>query len=479
MIRRCFASALQGVLSAALLAACGGGGGSGSADVDAPTATLTSPLNFADNLTGLMTLSATASDNVGVASVEYQVDGRQVDSTSSSPTYPASVSTGNYAAGQHVVRARARDAAGNMSPWSSATVRFGGALAVAQGFTKTDVWVGSLTSATAMAQAPDERWFVAEQGGTVRAVAADGTLIATPFLQLPGVDSTGERGVIGLAVHPNFANNGLVYVHYTTGVAPVHNRISSFQAIPPSSNVASPTTEVFIVDGLPALGAPNHNGGAIHFGVDRKLYVGVGDNAVGANAQSLDSPLGKLLRFDDNGTPSSDNPFFNTRTGLARAIWASGLRNPFTFAVQPGTGRIHINDIGESTWEEINVGAAGANYGWSASEGPDNVGTGVTAPLFAYKHTATPGPATGGFFSGTAIAGGAFYPSTGPFRAEFRSNYFFADLGSATIGVIDLANSNAAYSFARVSGSPVDLQVGADGALYVLTRSAITRISAP
>ena len=476
MIRPCFALAIQCALGATLLAACGGGGGSGSADVDVPTATLTSPLPFADNLTGTLTLSVTASDNVGVAAVEYQVDGQGVANASSGPTYLASVSTGNYAAGQHVVRARARDAAGNVSAWSSATVRFGGSVAVAQGFTKNDAWLTGLTAATAMTQAPDGRWFIAEQGGTLR-VHKNGFLLPTPFLSL-SVDSTVERGLIGVALHPNFSVNGFVYVHYTTGTAPVHNRVSRFTAIPSNSDVASVGSEVPLID-LPNLVAGNHNGGAIHFGTDGKLYVGVGDNAVGTNAQDPTSPLGKLLRLNEDGSLPTDNPF-PTRTGLAKFIWASGLRNPFTFAVQPGTGRIHINDVGEGTWEEINVGGAGANYGWPVTEGPTTA-AGQTAPLFAYKHTATapPGIGPGGFFTGTAIAGGAFYPSTGPFPAGFHGNYFFGDFGSSTIGVIDLANGSAAYSFARVSGSPVDLQVGADGALYVLTRSAITRISAP
>ena len=96
----------------------------------------------------------------------------------------------------------------------------------------------------------------------------------------------------------------------------------------------------------------------MHFGLDGKLYVGVGENANRARSQDLDEPFGKLLRFNDDGTIPADNPFFNTQAGLARAIWAYGLRNPFTFAVQPVTGRIHINDVGENTWEEINVGAA-------------------------------------------------------------------------------------------------------------------------
>ena len=478
MIKPRFALTLPWVLGASLLAACGGDGSPASSDATAPTAALTSPLNFADNLTGPLILSATASDNVGVASVEYQVDGRLVANVSTGPSYLTNVPTGNHAAGQHIVRVRARDSAGNVSAWSSATVRFGGVLAVGQGFTKNDTWVTGLTAATAMTQASDGRWFVAEQGGALR-IVKDGVLLATPFLQLV-VNSLDERGVIGVALHPDFLSNGFVYVHYTTGTAPVHNRVSRFTANPLNPDVASTGSEVFVVDDLPTLVATNHNGGALRFGTDGKLYVGVGDNANNANSQSLTTPLGKLLRFNDNGTIPDDNPFFVGRTGLARAIWASGLRNPFTFAVQPGTGRIHINDVGEGTWEEINVGGAGANYGWPVTEGPTTA-AGQTAPLFAYKHTATapPGIGPGGFFTGTAIAGGAFYPSTGPFPAELRSNYFFADLGSATIGVIDLANSNAAYSFARVSGSPVDLQVGADGALYVLTRSAITRISAP
>jgi glucose/arabinose dehydrogenase len=306
---------------------------------------------------------------------------------------------------------------------------------------------------------------------------AGGLLPSRP--ELGGVDSTGERGLIGLALHPDFANNGYVYVHYTTNVMRVHNRISRFQAAPPSANVAA-VGEVFIIDDLPTLGPTNHNGGAMHFGIDGKLYVGVGDNAVGTNSQDPNSPLGKLLRLNDNGSIPSDNPFTG-RTGLARAIWASGLRNPFTFAVQPGSGRIHINDVGENTWEEINLGAAGANYGWPGSEGPDNLSGGVTAPLFAYKHNATtiPGTGPGGFLLGQSIAGGVFYPTAGPFPSELRGNYFFADFVTRFVGVIDMANGNAAYTFANLVGQPVDMRVGLDGALYVLTRNAITQITAP
>ena len=149
-----------------------------------------------------------------------------------------------------------------------------------------------------------------------------------------------------------------------------------------------------------------------------------------------------------------------------------GLRNPFTFAVQPGTGRIHINDVGQGTWEEINLGAPGANYGWPSSEGPDNVGAGVTGPLFAYKHSAASpaGSGPGGFFVGFAIAGGSFYPDAAPFPVGYRNSYYFADFVSGFIGRFDWIN-NASYAFATVTGAPVDLLTGSDGALYLLTRT--------
>ncbi|HJW12962.1 MAG TPA: Ig-like domain-containing protein, partial [Albitalea sp.] len=157
-----------------LLAACGGGndsggGGGGGGDTQPPSVALTSPADFADGLTGMLTLTATASDNVAVAAVEFQVDGVSVGS---------SVDTSTYAAGQHVVRARARDTSGNLSPWASATVRFGGSASVPQGFIKDDAWVGGISAGTALAQAPDGRLFVCEQGGTLR-VVKNGALLGT------------------------------------------------------------------------------------------------------------------------------------------------------------------------------------------------------------------------------------------------------------------------------------------------------------
>ncbi|MEO8310314.1 MAG: PQQ-dependent sugar dehydrogenase [Caldimonas sp.] len=443
----------------------------------APTAALAAPANLAGGLTGAIAVAATATDNVAVASVEFQVDGLAIGAADTTAPYATTLDASLYPAGQHVLRARATDTSGNVSAWSTALVQIGGTATRPGGFTRNEGWLVGLTSATAFAQAPDGRLFVAEQGGTLR-VVMNGALLATPFATV-AVDSAGERGLIGVALHPGFANNGWVYIYSTRSVGGVsHNRISRFTA---AGDVAAAASEIVILD-LPNLsGATNHNGGGMHFGSDGKLYVGVGDNANGAQAQNLALPFGKLLRLNEDGSFPTDNPFFATQAGLGRAVWAYGLRNPFTFAVQPGTGRIHINDVGETTWEEIDLGSAGANYGWPGSEGPDNVGAGVTAPLFTYKHSdaAPPGSGPGGFFKGFAIAGGAFYPAAGPFPDGYRDQYYFADFVSRFVGRIDLASGNAAYAFATLSGQPVDLLVGSDGAIYVLTRSGVTRISAP
>jgi glucose/arabinose dehydrogenase len=434
-------------------------------DTQAPVATITAPAAFATGLTGTLTVSASATDNVGVTDLEIQLDGVQVGPIGTTVT----VDSNAYASGQHVIRARARDAANNLSPWHSVTVQFGGSRAVPAGFTADQSWITGLSSATAFAQTPDGRFLVAQQGGALR-VVKNGTLLGTPMLNV-SVDSRGERGLLGVAVHPDFTSNGYIYVYYTSTETTIHNRISRFTV---TGDVAS--GEEKLVD-LPTLSnATNHNGGAIHFGADGKLYAAVGDNANTSTPQNLSSPFGKMLRFNDDGSIPGDNPFC-TNSSLQCAVWAYGLRNPFTFAVHPGTGRIHINDVGQGTWEEINLGVPRANYGWPASEGPDNVTGGVTGPLFAYKHSAASpaGSGPGGFFVGFAIAGGSFYPDTGPFPVGYRN---FADYVRNFVGRYDWVN-DAAYAFASVSGSPVDLLTGNDGALYLLTRNGITRFSSP
>jgi hypothetical protein len=208
--------------------------------------------------------------------------------------------------------------------------------------------------------------------------------------------------------------------------------------------------------------ATNHNGGAIHFGPDGKLYVAVGENANGSNAQVLTNLLGKILRLNADGTIPTDNPFLSSTSGKNRAIWALGLRNPFTFTFRRTTGRMFVNDVGEVTWEEINDGIAGSNYGWPTTEGM-TTDPRFRSPLLAYGHGS-------GATTGCAITGGAFYdPISVQFPTSYVGKYFFADYCSGWIRLFDPATA-IATSFASGVSSPVDLKVGADGALYYLAR---------
>jgi len=323
---------------------------------------------------------------------------------------------------------------------------------------------GSSGSPTAMAFAPDGRLFVCLQGGQLR-VVENGALLATPFVTVT-TSAIGERGLLGIAFDPNFASNQFVYVYYTVITSPIHNRVSRFTA---NGNVAVAGSEVRVLDLDNLSTATNHNGGAIHFGPDGKLYVGVGENANPANAQSLGNRLGKLLRINADGTIPADNPtsfpgIAGSPTGANRAIWSVGLRNPFTFGFQPGTGRLFINDVGQSAFEEINDGIVGSNYGWSICEGfcsPPNGS--LRDPLFEYEH------GTGGT-TGCAIVGGAFYnPPVNQFPASYVGKYFFGDLCSGWIRLFDPSTSTAS-GFATGISTLVDLKIGPDGSLYYLAQ---------
>lgn len=307
-----------------------------------------------------------------------------------------------------------------------------------------------------MAIAPDGRLFVCQQGGQLR-VIKNGALLTAPFVSLP-VNSDSERGLLGVAFDPNFATNQFVYVYYTTQSAPIHNRVSRFTA---NGDVAVPGSEQAIVD-LENLSAGNHNGGAIHFGPDGKLYVAVGENANASNSQNLATRLGKILRINSNGSIPSDNPFFNT-AGANPAVWAWGLRNPYTFAFNPGGPQMFINDVGQSTWEEINDGIAAANYGWPDVEGPNpnpNPNPTFRGPRYFYANDDTT----------CAISGGAFYsPTTFQFPADYAGDYFFADLCAGWIKRLD-QTTNVATTFATGISQPVDVLVSNDGSLYYLAR---------
>lgn len=330
---------------------------------------------------------------------------------------------------------------------------------VLDGFTDVMTASGAVTSPTAMTFAPDGRLFICQQNGQLR-VIKNGTLLATPFLSVT-VNSSGERGLLGVAFDPGFATNHYVYIYYTATTPTLHNRVSRFTA---QGDVAVAGSERILLE-LDDLIASNHNGGCLRFGLDGKLYIATGDNARTENSQTLANLLGKMLRLNPDGTIPTDNPFYTKATGKNRAIWALGLRNPFTFAVQPGTGKIFINDVGQSTREEVNLGKAGANYGWPACEGdcnPSNAS--YVNPVLSYGHGS-------GLDIGYAITGGAFYnPPVQQFPSQYRGCYFFADYGSGWIRMMDPAKPGTSTFFAGGILNPVDLQVGPDGVLYFLSR---------
>ena len=331
------------------------------------------------------------------------------------------------------------------------------------GFSESAVASG-IASPTAMAFASDGRLFVCQQNGALRVIKND-TLLATPFLTVT-TDSSGERGLLGVTFDPDFANNQWVYIYYTVPGSPPHNRVSRFTAL---GDVAVSGSQTNILELNNLSSAQNHNGGAIHFGLDGKLYIAVGENANSANAQTLTNLLGKILRIDGSGSIPSDNPFYNTASGVNRAIWALGLRNPFTFGIQPGTGRMFINDVGQNTWEEIDEGLPGVNYGWPNCEGAcSSPNPNFEDPIYQYSHA-----------DGCAIVGGTFYnPTSSQFPSEYVGVYFFADLCGGWIRTLDPDNSNQVATFATGLSSPVDLRVSADGSLYYLDRglSSVYRV---
>ncbi len=238
--------------------------------------------------------------------------------------------------------------------------------------------------------------------------------------------------------------------------------MSRFEAV---GDVARPGSEVVLFEGddqtrLGGKVPAGHQGGAIHFGADGKLYVGLGEQTAGTPAQRLDSLLGKLLRLNPDGTIPDDNPFTSQARGKYRAIWALGCRNPFTFAVQPGTGRIFINDVGGKA-EEINEGVAGANYGWPAVEHGPTDDPQYRGPIHWYPTA--------------SISGGAFCPEergASGFPARYRGRYFFMDFVKGWIHVIDPVRPRHAEEFASGLPRPVDLAFAPDGSLYVLVRDA-------
>lgn len=262
----------------------------------------------------------------------------------------------------------------------------------------TAAWVlvaGDFRRPVFVTHAGDSRLFVIEQEGVIW-ILQDGERLPEPFLDIREIvdDRANEMGLLGLAFHPDFPQNGFFYVNYTGSGGETH--ISRFSQSS-DSNRADPDSETVLL----TIDQPyrNHNGGSLIFGPDGYLYIGTGDGGSGGdplgNGQRLDTLLGKILRLDvDGGQPyaiPSTNPF--AQGGGLPEIWAYGLRNPWRIAFDSRSGDLYIADVGQNQWEEVNVQAArssgGENYGWNLREGTHPYAGGggdLIDPVAEYSH---------------------------------------------------------------------------------------------
>jgi glucose/arabinose dehydrogenase len=365
--------------------------------------------------------------------------------------------------------------------------------------------IATASEVTDLQHAGDERLFIVEQAGRIRLY--DGKQVgATPFLDISDrVESGGERGLLGLAFHPEYSNNGTFYVNYTTAVdGSLQTRVSRFSVDGGNPNLADSESEQVLL----AFGQPysNHNGGAIAFGPDGYLYVAVGDggSSYDPNDEGQDSGtiLGTLLRLDvdgGNGHPPdcdqsgndlyripADNPLADGAGGACDEIWAWGLRNPWRFSFDRATGDMWIADVGQSAWEEVNFEPAGdpggRNYGWDCYEGdqanpvdPAEACTDNNAdyvfPVHAYGHDNSRCSVTGGY----VYRGSAYEALQGRYVfADFCTGEMWTLSGSPLSPTVTaLTTTGETLSLARTFGQDVD------GELYVAGNSAVYRIEAP
>ena len=324
-----------------------------------------------------------------------------------------------------------------------------GPIELPDGFEITTIATG-LSGATAMEVTGDGRVLICEQQGTLRVVKND-RLLEEPFVSIP-VEMNWERGLIGVTVSPKFPSDPHVYVVYVAKAPYTHHRISRFTA---DGDVALPNSELVLFKGddqskfggnVPA----GHQGGAIHFGNDGKLYVGLGEQTAKATSQRLDALQGKILRLNSGGSIPDDNPFLEKTIGKYQSIWAMGCRNPFTFAVRSSTGEMLINDVG-GKFEEINRGIAGANYGWPGVDHGPTDKPGVTGPIHFYPEA--------------SVSGGDFSDAMTDWPDEFRGKYFFADFVHGWIKMLDLNAPRNSLEFGSGFRRIVDLRFSGDGSL--------------
>jgi glucose/arabinose dehydrogenase len=298
----------------------------------------------------------------------------------------------------------------------------------------------------AMAFAPDGRMFFTERPGRVR-IYQQGQVLAQPALVLDDVAAAGEGGLLGIAVHPDFAANQFVYLAYTARVGGGREiRVARYRE---AGNTLG--ERAVLLDRIGA--ADIHDGARVKFGPDRRLYVTIGDIAVPSIAQDLGSLNGKILRLNDDGTVPADNPFPGS------PIYSYGHRNPQGIDWQPGTGELWGSEHGQTGNDEINRLQPGRNYGWPEIQGGETR-AGMEAPVLFFSPSVAPSGAS--FYTGTAIAG-------------FRGNLFVGTLaGQHLLRVrFDPADPARVAATERLLagrfGRIRDVVTGPDGSLYLCT----------
>lgn len=322
---------------------------------------------------------------------------------------------------------------------------------------QTTLIAGSgFNGATTFSFSPDGRIFILERTGKVK-IFKNGQVLPTPFVDLPSA-GTGDRGLIGIAFDPDYANNKWVYFWYTSSLD-LHNRLVRFDA---SGDVAVADPVVLFETTTPS--QELHVGGGMSFGPDGKIYLGVGDNGYPPNAQNLSVPFGKILRINKDGTAPADNPFVNTPGALPQ-VYAMGVRNPWRLQFDSASGRIFVGDVGNDAWEEVNKIERGKNYGWPVVEGMCTLGGAqcaqYTNPIYTYSHDGQSSAVTGG-----PVYHGNMFPSS------YKGKYFVADYARGFIRTLSLdanGNSVGVETFDANAGSVVDMREAHDGSLYYIT----------
>jgi|GEM_PF-126910 len=368
------------------------------------------------------------------------------------------------------------------------------AFTVPAGFNIVPV-VTNLVLPTHFVFTPDGRMFIAEKSGRVR-VFKNGVLLPTPLLTLPNVNTYGDRGLLGMALDPNFSQNGYIYLSYTyendaanptlskTGrivrvtvagdTAPLASLVTLVGTV--VGDASKPSCENFAVtaDCVPS-DSVSHSMGDLVFGPDGKLYASLGDGSSFDNVdqrayrvQNIDSLSGKILRINTDGSALSDNPFYDGNANSNRSkVFAYGFRNAFRFTFRPN-GKLYIGDVGWYTWEEINVGVKGGNFGWPCREGlvVNPGGYSCTAPnyvnpVYAYGHDSN---------GAGSIIGGPFY-SASVYPSSYQGSYYFADFSQNWIKKAVFNSSDALVSvedFVTGADGPVHMEVSPDGLIYYI-----------